>query len=67
MQRILKYILAAIAVLIFLIVALLKYSSYEDQKNFSAAKNTCERGCIQDSGGIDQCRQLCMPHPDHYP
>jgi hypothetical protein len=66
MQRRVKYILAATAALICLIVALWEYSSYEDQ-NFRAAKNACERGCIQDSGGIDQCRQLCTQHPDHYP
>jgi hypothetical protein len=67
MQRVAKYILAAAAAFICLVVALWEYSSNEDQKNFKAAKNACERGCIQDSGGIDQCRQLCLQHPDHYP
>ena len=67
MQRVVKYILAATAAFICLVVALWAYSSYQDQKTFSAAKNPCERACIQDSGGIDQCRQVCTQHPDHYP
>ncbi len=67
MPRVVKYLLAAAAVFICLVAALLEYSFREDQKNFSAAKNACERGCIQDSGGIDQCRRFCAAHPDHYP
>jgi hypothetical protein len=67
MKRVMKYILVAAAVFACLVVALWKYSFYEDQRNFGAAKNACERGCIQDSGGIDQCRQVCAQHPDHYP
>jgi hypothetical protein len=67
MKRIVKYILAAAAIFVCLVVALWEYSAYEDQRNFGAAKNACERGCIQDSGGIDQCRQVCKQHPDHYP
>jgi hypothetical protein len=56
--RVVKYLLAATVVFICLVVALWNYLYYEDQKNFSAAKNACERDCIQDSGGIDQCRQF---------
>lgn len=67
MQRAVKYIVAAIALLIGVVFALWQYSSYEDEKNFSAAKNPCERACIQDSGGIDQCQQFCQQHPDRYP
>jgi hypothetical protein len=67
MKRIVKYVLAAAAVFACLVIALWEYSSYEDQRNFGAAKNACERGCIQDSGGINQCRQVCAQHPDHYP
>jgi hypothetical protein len=67
MKRVMKYILVAAAVFACLVVALWKYSFYEDQRNFGAAKNACERGCIQDSGGIDQCRQVCTQHPDRYP
>ncbi len=67
MQPVVKYVLAGTAALVCGVVALWEYSAYQDQKNFSAAKNACERGCIQDSGGIDQCRQVCAQHPDHYP
>jgi len=67
MKRIVKYVWAAAAVFVCLVIALWEYSSYEDQQNFCAAKNACERGCIQDSGGISQCREVCTQHPDHYP
>lgn len=66
-MRPVKYILAIVAAFIGLAAALLAYSFHQDQKNFSAARNACERGCIQDSGGIDQCREFCVQHPDHYP
>jgi len=67
MRRVLKYSLAVMAVLLGLAIALFEYASYADQQRFSAAKNDCERGCIQDSGGLDQCREFCAQHPDHYP
>ena len=67
MRRVVKYTLAMLAGLICLGAALLAYSFHEDQRNFSVVKNPCERGCIQDSGGIDQCREFCIQHPDHYP
>jgi len=66
-RRVLKYISVTVAVLVCLAVALFEYSVYRDQKNFSEAKNACERGCIQDSGGFPQCREACANHPDHYP
>ena len=66
-MRIVKYILAAIAAFICLVIALFEYSSYRDDRTFSAAKNKCEVGCIQDSGGLAQCREFCAQHPDHYP
>ncbi|HZR35344.1 MAG TPA: hypothetical protein VFA75_08195 [Nevskia sp.] len=65
-----KYLLAAIAVfaaVIGLAAALFESASRHDRDNFAAARNACERGCIQDSGGLDQCRQFCKTHPDHYP
>lgn len=37
MPRIVKYFLAATAVLACLVVALWEYSSYEDERNFAAA------------------------------
>jgi hypothetical protein len=67
MRRAVKYLLGLVAALVGLAVALFVYSSYEDEKNFAAARNQCERDCIQDSGGIDQCREYCTSHPDHYP
>jgi hypothetical protein len=67
MRRVLKYILTVTAALLCLAIALFEYLSYADQQRFSAAKNDCERGCIQDSGGLDQCRELCAHHPNHYP
>ena len=67
MPRTVKYLLVAAAVFIGLAVALFEYAAWRDHVNFSAAANACERGCIQDSGGIHQCRQFCEKHPDHYP
>ncbi len=67
MRRVLKYLLAIMAAVICLFIALWQYSLDRDQKNFGAAKNKCEVGCIQDSGGLDQCRELCKTHPDRYP
>ena len=66
-MRWLKYALLGLAALIILAVALFEYSYEHDQANFRAAKNQCEVGCIQDSGGIDQCRIYCKDHPGHYP
>ena len=63
----LKYVLAVLAALVILAAALFEYSFQHDQANFRAAKNQCEVGCIQDSGGIDQCRVYCKDHPGHYP
>ena len=62
-----RYVLSALAFLAFLAMALWSYSTSRDQANFKAAKNACEIGCVQDSGGIDQCRLACKGHPDHYP
>ncbi len=59
--------MAVTAAVLCLAAALFEYSFYADQKRFAAAKNDCERGCIQDSGGLDQCREYCAHHPNHYP
>ena len=67
MRRGIKYTLALIAAFICLVVGLWEYSSYRGQKDFSAAKNKCEVGCVQDSGGLEECRKFCAQHPDHYP
>ena len=66
-MRVLKYVLAVVAVLVGLAVALFWYALDRDQKNFEQAKNKCEVGCIQDSGGFPDCRNYCASHPDHYP
>ncbi len=55
------------AALLGLAIALFEYSTYADQQRFGAAKNDCERSCIQDSGGLDQCRKICVDHPNRYP
>ena len=67
MRPVLKYTIAGIAAFTCLVAALWEYSSRQDQENFKAAKNKCEVGCIQDSGGLDQCREYCAHHPDRYP
>jgi hypothetical protein len=67
MRRVLKYALGVVAALLCLAFALFEYSYRADRQRFSAAKNACERGCIQDSGGFPQCREYCAEHPDRYP
>ena len=66
-MRWLKYVLGGVAALVLLAMALFTYAYERDQANFKAARNQCEVGCIQDSGGIDQCRIACKDHPGHYP
>jgi hypothetical protein len=63
----LKFFLAGAAVLLCLGAALFEYATERDQQHFRDARNMCERGCIQDSGGPQFCRDLCVKHPDHYP
>jgi len=67
MPRTVKYILIVTAVFICMGILLLAWSFHADQQQFRAAKNDCERGCIQDSGGLDQCRKICEDHPSRYP
>jgi hypothetical protein len=67
MRRVLKWILIVLGVPLGLAMALLVYSFCMDQIRFHAARNDCERGCIQDSGGLMDCRVVCEQHPDHYP
>ena len=67
MRRTVKYILILTAVCICMVILLLAWSFHADQQRFGAAKNDCERGCIQDSGGLDQCRKICVDHPNRYP
>ncbi len=67
MPQVAKYVLGIAAVFLCLAVALFEWSSTTDAKRFAAAKNECERKCIQDSGGLDSCRKVCADHPDRYP
>jgi hypothetical protein len=67
MRRVFTYALGVVAVFVCVAVALFEYSYYADQQRFRAAENDCERGCIRDSGGFPQCREVCAGHPDHYP
>jgi hypothetical protein len=55
------------AVVMSLVILVLAWSINADQQSFGAAKNYCERACMQDSGGLDQCREICVYHPDRYP
>jgi cytochrome c-type biogenesis protein CcmE len=66
MRRTVKYILAIAAVLICAAVMLFIYAVHQDQERFREAKNDCERNCLQDSGGLMQCREVCTHHPNHY-
>lgn len=50
MPRTARYILIVTAVFICMGMLLLAWSFHADQQQFRAAKNDCERGCIQDSG-----------------
>lgn len=60
-------VLAGAAILLGLAAALFEYSTQQDRQRFAQARNACERGCIQDSGGLEQCREHCKGHPDRYP
>jgi hypothetical protein len=66
-RRSVRYLLILSAVCIVAVLLILAWSIYTDQQGFGSAKNDCERACIQDSGGLEQCRALCVQHPDHYP
>jgi hypothetical protein len=66
-RRAIKYVFLLTAVFICLVILVLGWSFHADQQQFRAAKNDCERACIQDSGGLNQCRQICESHPDRYP
>ena len=67
MRPIVKYVVILAAVFSGIVILLLAWSINADQERFGAAKNDCERGCIQDSGGLDDCRKICVNHPNRYP
>jgi len=66
MREWLKKGLLFVSLLFALALALFVYSGYTDQRNFRAAANPCERACIQDSGGLPDCRRQCVSHPLTY-
>jgi hypothetical protein len=66
MSGVLKKTLFVIALLLGLVIVVFLYSAYADQQRFRAAANLCERDCLQDSGGLDDCRKLCASHPMTY-
>ena len=66
MSGVLRKILLVVAALFGLVIAVFFYSAYTDQQHFRAAANPCERDCLQDSGGLDDCRKLCASHPTAY-
>lgn len=66
-RLVLASVFAVFAVGVGAAVALFDYATEADKQHFREAKNACERGCIQDSGGLDQCRVVCKDHPDRYP
>jgi hypothetical protein len=66
-RRKVRYALILAGSLVCLVVLVLLWSFHVDQQQFLAARNDCERGCIQDSGGLDECRKICLDHPNRYP
>ena len=66
MSRFLKKMVIAMAVLLALLVLVFAYSVYADQRRLAAATNPCERDCLLDSGGVDDCRKECASHPLTY-
>jgi hypothetical protein len=66
MSGVLRKILLVVAALLGLVIIVFVCLFYADQQRFRAASNPCERDCLQDSGGLDDCRKLCASHPMTY-
>jgi len=66
MSRVLKMVLLVVAALLGLVIVVFLWARHADQQRFRAAANPCEHDCIQDSGGIDDCRKQCARHPLTY-
>jgi hypothetical protein len=66
MWRVLKKVLLGMALFVGLAITLFLYAVLADQRRFHAAANPCERACVQDSGGLDDCRKHCASHPLTY-
>jgi hypothetical protein len=66
MSGVLRKFLLVVAVFLGLVIVVFVYSVRADQRRLRAAVNPCERDCLQDSGGLDDCRKLCASHPMTY-
>jgi hypothetical protein len=66
MSRVLKKILLVMGLLLGLVIAVFLYSAIADQERFREAANPCEHDCLQDSGGLAECRKECASHPMTY-
>jgi hypothetical protein len=65
-SRVWKIILLAAAALLGLVLVVFFGFFSADQESTRAARNPCERDCLQDSGGLVGCRQECASHPLTY-
>jgi hypothetical protein len=66
MSRVLKKILIGVGALLGIAIILAVYWVHADMQRLGAAANPCEHDCLQDSGGVDDCRTLCVSHPMTY-
>ena len=66
MRRVLKKVLLVLGALLGFVIVVFAYAFFADQQHFRAAANPCERDCVQDSGGLDNCRKQCASHPNTY-
>lgn len=66
LKKLALLVAALVALAIALVIALGSYAFEADQARFRAARNPCERACIQDSGGLEGCRADCASHPLTY-
>jgi len=46
--------------LIAVLAILAAVQLFSGQNQFKQAANQCERDCMQDSGGLEYCRQACL-------
>jgi len=65
-SRALKKIVFFVMVLLGTVVLVFVYAVNADQRRLRAATNPCEHDCLQDSGGVDDCRKECASHPLTY-
>ena len=60
-----KILLVAAALVALAIIACVGFM-LGDQERLQLAANPCERDCLQDSGGLADCRADCASHPLTY-